>query len=426
MNNPHLFAPTAEKALLRRAMEDPERILPRSIATELFHDGTNLKCWRAMVDLWVSGVKPALETLTDAEIRQYMEGVMETPAGLMPEDVAIKTMHEAWFRRRSMRQAEKIHELAQEGASMVEIQSCLDRVATETLTADSGPSLLSDMNAVFDFIEWRTANPTLLRGMPFGMTRLEQLMDGLVPGSVTIVGARPSVGKTAFMGTIALNIAMDKIPVYYMSLEMSRFNMKLRAVQQLCGFPAGSFRDTALTQHEGEALLRSMSKLSELRHFVVDDSKDCRNLRLLPTIARRAVQQYGAKVLFVDYLQLLDDPREKDMRLKVKAASGVLHSISREFNVAVVAAAQLNRSGGAAVYRRSQEEFEAPPPTLESLKESGAIEEDADQVILLHRDQAHNGHDVKAILAKNRNGATGEVSMIFDPEATRFREEPVF
>lgn len=422
MNNPHLNDAAAEKSMLRRAMSEPGKTLCRPLVEQMFHSGMHLKCWRHISDIWVSGATPALENMQDPEIREFMEGVLASPEDCMSTEVAAKRMHAAWFRRRSMRQAEKIHEMAQEGRTVDEIQSQLDQVSSATFGGD-GPTMMSDLNAVVDFLEWRAANPGVIRGLSFGMSQLESMMDGLPENSTTIIGARPSVGKTAFMGTMALNLALEGTPVYYMSLEMTQFNMKLRAVQQLCGFSAGAHRDQGLTADEGRRLMDAFRRLKELRHFIIDDSREGRNLRMFPTLARRAVQQFGAKVLMVDYLQLLDDPRERDMRLKVKAASGALHAASRELGVSVVAAAQLNRPGNAAVYRKSQEEYEAPPPSLESLKESGAIEEDADQVILLHRDQANNGCHVDAILAKNRNGPVGKVSMVFDPEATRFKEE---
>jgi replicative DNA helicase len=257
-------------------------------------------------------------------------------------------------------------------------------------------------------------------GVPTGFTRLDELTAGLQPAELIILAARPSVGKTSFALSLALNAAVDRgLPVLFFSLEMSFQNVVER---MLC---ATARVDTSLVrsgyvERIWDPLTRAASKISQAPMYL-DDSPTPSVLEIRSKARRfRAdtklfTQRDQLGLVIVDYLQLVKPHRDADTReQEVASVSRGLKALAKDLRCPVVALAQL---------RRSAEDRGDQIPRLSDLRESGAIEQDADVVAFLHRDRqdlTEETQPIKLVLAKQRNGPTGELDLVFLKKYTRF------
>lgn len=275
-------------------------------------------------------------------------------------------------------------------------------------------------------------------GLATGFEGLDQLIGGFIPGDMIVIAARPSVGKTALMMNIVEQIARggvapgriqrpksDWVKVGVFSLEMSKSAITQRMVCAAARVTMPQLRGhTATSPAELMRMSTAMTELSELQIFI-DDTAGL-TIGGLRSRARRMVMRDGVQAIFVDYLQLMTAPevRGENRQVEVSAISRGIKAMARELNVPVVALCQLNRGS---------EDRRDNRPRLSDLRESGAIEQDADLVILLHREAAHhvgdrdwaeaNPHKVNAaelIVAKQRNGPVDSVSVLWDSAVMRF------
>jgi replicative DNA helicase len=256
------------------------------------------------------------------------------------------------------------------------------------------------------------------------MMRIERLLDGLQPCKLYLIGARPGVGKTSFAGDIAIDLAKSGVGVMFFSCEMSKLQLQQRLLSTLTGVNPQKSISAPYTKQE---LQKIRDGVREMRgwNLWIDDT-DRIDIDLLRSRARKAVTKDNVKCIIIDYITLVRGVEPKSRSSKkdeVGEVSGALKALSKELNVPVIALAQLKRTGNA--YNSSSNATEIPKPNLESLKESGDLEQDADAVILLHRDMSHNASVAYAIVAKNRSGMTGEVELIFSNETTSFTENPI-
>ncbi|MFA5204610.1 MAG: replicative DNA helicase [Lentisphaeria bacterium] len=261
------------------------------------------------------------------------------------------------------------------------------------------------------------------RGLQTGFTDLDKLITGLKPGDMIVLAARPSIGKTAFALNIVANVALGKsrAPVGVFSLEMSTESLVLRLLCSLAQISLGDIRDRAISTARWAELLRAAGQLKEAPIYI-DDSGDLDVLELR-TKGRRMVREHGVKFLVIDYLQLLKavgGNRNTTRENEVSQMSGRIKGLAKELGVPIMVLAQLNR----------QAEQPGQRPRLSHLRESGAIEQDADIVAMLHRDRElettkgsiGEGTDAELIIAKHRNGPTGIVPLTFLSQYTRFAD----
>ena len=282
----------------------------------------------------------------------------------------------------------------------------------------------SDMGELIADIQWRTKNPGKIRGMEFGFKRLETKLDGLQGGKLYLIGARPSVGKTAFAGDVIATLCSAGIGTGMFSMEMPDLEIRQRLVTNISGV------NPKLSLEQGGGLTKS--DLSKLRvaftsikdwNIQIHDASRL-DIETLCSEARVAVSTLGVRAIVVDYIQLLRgvEPKSRNSKQEeVSECSGKLKALAKELGVPVIALAQLKRTGNA--YSSASKETELPRPSLESLKESGSLEQDADAVILLHRDINSNPTFAQAIIAKNRDGELGTVELDFNPKTTSFNEK---
>ena len=282
-------------------------------------------------------------------------------------------------------------------------------VSLETILAES-----------FDRLDELHKDKNKMRGVPTGYKDLDAILAGLQRSDLFILAARPSMGKTALALNLAHNIAVQsKQPVLIFSLEMSKEQLVDRLLAIESGVDAWALRTGNLTDSDFEKLSHAMGTLSEAPIYI-DDTPSI-TINDLRTKARREAHQRDLGLIIVDYLQLMSSGgrynSEANRVQEVSEISRGLKSIARELNIPVIAASQLSRS----VESRSPQ-----IPQLADLRESGSIEQDADVVSFIYREDYYNPESERKNIAdifikKHRNGPTGSVELYFDRDKQRFR-----
>jgi len=255
-----------------------------------------------------------------------------------------------------------------------------------------------------------------LRGLGTGFDDLDNLLAGLQPSDVVVLAARPSMGKSSLALNIALQAAVkDGVPVGIFSLEMSKEQVVDRLICAEAEVDSWKLRTGNLVDTDFEKIGKAMGRLAEAQIFI-DDSANT-NVMEMRAKARRLQSEYGLGLLVVDYLQLMESHRPSDSRVQeISEISRSLKGLAKELNVPVLALSQLSR----AVEMRSPK-----IPQLADLRESGAIEQDADVVIFIYRDEYYDKDTERKNIAdilirKHRNGPTGDVELYFHPEYMKF------
>jgi len=277
----------------------------------------------------------------------------------------------------------------------------------------------------FKFIEKRYERKELITGIPTGFIDIDNLTSGLQPSDLVIIAGRPSMGKTAFSLNIAQNAAIrNNIPVAIFSLEMSKEQLVLRMLSSEAKIEGSRLRKGFLSERDWTRLTNAAGLLSEAPIFI-DDTPAISILELRAK-SRRLKGEHNIKLIILDYLQLMKGPKNVDSREKeISEISRSLKALAKELNIPVIALSQLSRK---------VEERRGNRPQLTDLRESGAIEQDADLILFLYRDEVYNRDTedsgiAEVIIGKQRNGPIGIVKLTFLSEYTKFdnlaREEQV-
>lgn len=264
-----------------------------------------------------------------------------------------------------------------------------------------------------------------LSGVPSGFSDLDRMTSGWQRSDLVIVAARPSMGKTAFVLSMAKKMAVDhKTAVAFFSLEMSNIQLVNRLIVSESGIPSEKIRNGRLDPHEWTQLVVKIKDLSEAKIFI--DDTPALSIFEFRAKCRRLKAQYDIGVVVIDYLQLMAGPSEArgNREQEVSTISRSLKAIAKELNVPIIALSQLNRS----VETRGGNKR----PQLSDLRESGAIEQDADVVIFIHRPEYYGfmedeeGNSLaglaEIILSKHRNGAVGDIKLRFQKEMALFSD----
>jgi len=270
----------------------------------------------------------------------------------------------------------------------------------------------------FEELEAAQGRENELTGVPTGFTELDRITNGLQPSDLIIVAARPSMGKTSFALNIAKYAALSrKVPVVVFSLEMSKEQLAMRLLCSEAGVDSQKLRLGNLDEYDWDKLAQSAGQLSEARVFI-DETPEL-NPAALKAIARRIQLEHGLGMIVVDYLQLMRAARRTDNReQEIAEISRSLKAVAKEMDVPVLVCAQLNR----ALESRGDKR-----PLLSDLRESGAIEQDADVVMFIYRDEVYNPETEDAGVAeihvrKHRNGpvTTRPIRLAFVAQYTKF------
>lgn len=268
-----------------------------------------------------------------------------------------------------------------------------------------------------------------LTGVPSGFTKLDEITSGWQPSDLVIIAGRPAMGKTSFALSIAKNVAVDyNVPVAFFSLEMNNVQLVNRLISNVCEIAGSKILNGQLAKDEWERFDNNVRRLQDAPIYV-DDTPSL-SIFELRTKARRLVREHGIKLLMIDYLQLMNASgmRLNSRQEEVSTISRSLKGLAKELNIPILALSQLNRSvesrdGG-------KDGIDGKRPQLSDLRESGAIEQDADMVLFVHRPEYYrifednNGNSLRGmaycIIAKHRKGKTDDVLLSFKGEFTRF------
>lgn len=282
------------------------------------------------------------------------------------------------------------------------------------------------VSRAIEILQKASANTGGLTGIPSGYNKLDEVTSGWQNSDLVIIAGRPAMGKTSFALSIAKNIAVDYTePIAFFSLEMSNVQLVQRLISNTCEIAGNKILSGQLSTDEWERLDKNLGKLTGAPIYV-DDTPGL-SVFELRTKARRLVREKGVKIIMIDYLQLMNANGMKfgSRQEEVSTISRSLKGLAKELEIPILALSQLNRTV------ENREGIEGKRPQLSDLRESGAIEQDADMVLFVHRPEYYHifedekGNDLhgmaQIIIAKHRKGATGDVLLNFRGEFTRFQ-----
>lgn len=324
--------------------------------------------------------------------------------------------------RRLIEAASEINTLAYDEDQ--QLDSLLDK-AEQTLFDVSQKHLRQNFVSIkdvlaesFDRLDSLHKDKGSLRGIPTGFKGIDNILAGLQKSDLIILAARPSMGKTSLALNIAQNVATKEgVPVGIFSLEMSKEQLIDRLLASEAGIDSWKLRTGNLEDKDFEKINKAMGVLAEAPLYI-DDSAMA-NVMEIRTKARRLQSEHDLGLIVIDYLQLMSG-RSSNFENRVQEISEIsrgLKGLARELNIPVIALSQLSRS----VEQRSPK-----IPQLSDLRESGSIEQDADVVMFIYREDYYDKDTEKKNIAdilikKHRNGPTGEVELFFQPDLTLFR-----
>ncbi len=424
----------AEKSLLGAVLIDEEVLADISdkLVDKDFYDKRHAKIFASILKLYEHHKPVDLLTLSDQlKAKKQLEEVGGStylteltnyvPTAAHAEAYA-NIIRQASVRRRLIKASTDIAELGyDEDKNVAEL---LERAEAE-LFAVSDTSLQQDLVSLeqiltesFDRIEELHRDKGELRGVRTGYRGLDNMTAGLQKSDLLVLAARPAMGKSTFAINLAYNIAsQQKQSVLIFSLEMSREQLVDRMLADASGVEAWNIRTGNLSDDDFSKLSEAMGEMAEAPIYI-DDTPGLSVLEMR-TKARREAHNHPLGLIVVDYLQLMQSAGRNNSDNRVQEVSEIsrgLKLIARELNVPVLALSQLSRS----VESRNPQ-----IPQLADLRESGSIEQDADLVMFLYREDYYNPdtenqHITDLILSKHRNGPTGRLQLYFHPERLRF------
>ena len=266
-------------------------------------------------------------------------------------------------------------------------------------------------------IEAASRTREVVTGIPTGFIDLDYKTSGLQPSDLVLIAARPSMGKTAFVLNMVQHIAMKKeLPCMIFSLEMSSEQLVQRMIAMETGIDSQKLRTGNLNDNDWDPLIRGIVDVSDSK-IIIDDTPGI-SVGELRSKCRKVKLEKGLSIVIIDYLQLMtgSSKRSENRQQEISEISRSLKALAREIKAPVVALSQLSRACETRPDHR---------PMLSDLRESGAIEQDADIVMFLYRDDYYHKdtehpNEAEVIIAKQRNGPIGTVNLMWKPETTRF------
>lgn len=430
-----------EKVVLGALMIDKDAftVVSEIIKPETFYEARHQKIYEAVQSLNLQEKPVDIMTVTE-ELRH--KGTLEDvggPAYVVELSSQVASSAHIEYHAHILAQKFLARQLIQ-FASMIETDAFDETVDVDDLMQKAEGALfeISQKNMLQDYVQIDTildqAHQLLLQasnreggltGVPSGFRKLDDITAGWQPSDLVIIAGRPAMGKTSFALSIAKNVAVDyRKPIAFFSLEMNNVQLVNRLISNVCSIPGNKILNGQLSPDEWERFDSNIRKMQGAPIYV-DDTPGL-SIFELRTKARRLVREHGIELLMIDYLQLMNanGMRFNSRQEEVSTISRSLKGLAKELNIPVLALSQLSR----AVEQRDGPEGKRPQ--LSDLRESGAIEQDADMVLFVHRPEYYHilqdekGNDLhgmaQIIIAKHRKGATGDVLLNFRGEYTRF------
>ncbi|MDZ7597138.1 MAG: replicative DNA helicase [Desulfobacterales bacterium] len=424
----------AEEALLSAILIDNSSLLDivEILRAEDFYRSAHQKIFTTITDLFSHNEPVDLVTLANSlKEKGWLEEiggpaflaalVDAIPLAVNPQHYA-RIVHSKAILRRLIEKAGEISKRCFEDRGNVDevidyAESAIFEVARNK-RKKAFTAMREIVNINIDTLVERQGNKSLLTGVPTGFTKLDSMTSGLQGSDLIILAARPSMGKTALALNIARNAAVDEdVPVAFFSLEMSKEQLSMRMLCAEARVDSSRLRSGFFSMDDWERVTDAAGVLSAAPIFI-DDSPDVTAMEIRAK-ARRLMLEKGIGLIIIDYLQLMRGSASAERRdLEISEISRSLKALAKELNVPVIALSQLNRI---------LEERTDKRPQLSDLRESGALEQDADVVAFIYRDEVYNKDEnnpnrgkAEIILAKQRNGPIGTAHLTFLSAYTRF------
>ena len=320
------------------------------------------------------------------------------------------------------------YELTTVEESLEKAERLIFNIASQKATKDL-TNIKDLVLSTYEKIEYRYQHRGELTGIDTGFYDLNDMTSGLQKSDLIILAARPAMGKTAFALNLARNAALiGKVPVAIFSLEMSKDQLVQRLLCSEAEIDSQRLRSGNMSEKDWEKLALAMDSFAAApAQIFIDDTAGCTLTDIRAKCRRLAMEQSNLGLIVIDYLQLIESSGKEDRMQQISAISRGLKILARELNVPIIALSQLSR----AVESRTDKR-----PMLSDLRDSGAIEQDADIVMFIYRDeyykkesgdeeevsaQAANKGESEIIIAKHRNGAVGTVKLLFQGNITKFK-----
>ncbi|BDU63205.1 replicative DNA helicase [Candidatus Borrelia fainii] len=440
-----LFNEGAEKAVISSIFYNPGKVEEALLylKPDDFYSKNHEMIFKAMISLYekrenidpitvfeeVSSLTPKSQLLSNFKALTGLQDYLSFLSGYLPTDKTInvyaKIVKEHRIRRDISKISRELNDLANDSTKKVEqfVEDAQRHILSIEL--DCSSKNLNHAKIVAERVHAEIYERSMKKrevnfGIPSGFKKVDSLIGGFRESDFIIIGARPSVGKTAFALNIASSIALrndKKRKVGFFSLEMTSDALIKRIIAAQANIDSFKIQNSILSGHEIKAINDVVNDISN-SEFYIEDTANI-SLLTLATQARKLKRFSDIDILFVDYISLISlETRNIPRHEQVASISKALKELARELKIPIVALSQLTR------------DTEGREPSLASLRESGALEQDADIVILLHRDKdlrsssdderVISAIDTKIIVAKHRNGPTGRADILFLPHVVKF------
>lgn len=424
----------AERATLGALLIDGEAlsVVLGYIRTEDFYKRSHQIIFTAIINLFNKGEAPDLITLTD-QLRSdgklqecgdidYISGLTEAVPTSANVEYYAQIVQDCSIRRTLLRTSREIiaeaHDSSKESRVIIDFaeKKIYEVTDKQQRHAYSGANVI--ISRTIEVIEKLYHTKESYTGIPSGFPDLDNMTSGFQNSEFIVIGARPSVGKTALALTMAAHMTIDlKIPVGFFTLEMSSMALMQRLVSSEARIPSEKIRTGMLRPSDFHSLMEAAGRIYEAPLFISDEP----NIRLLDirAQARRMRKKENIKIFFIDYIGLVEPENKNNVprHEQVAEISRSLKALARELDSPIICLSQVGRQS------------EGKEPSLADLRESGSIEQDADVVIFLHRERGTtredggefvNNTETDLIIAKQRNGPVGKIKLAFLPKYTKF------
>ena len=423
-----------EQSILGAILQNNDAIvrLADTLQEEDFYHDAHKWLYRAMLDLFQENVPIDVLTVNEWLTKKGRIDAVGGPAYLAELVELVPTAAHVDYHARVVREKSVLRALIRTATDIVaechdaddDVAMLLDRAEQAILEVSQGKAtsgfvdLQNVLKDSFRQLETLSARKEPITGLPTGFNDLDRQTAGLQPSDLIVIAGRPSMGKT----TLALNIAAHAgmrtgKPIAVFSLEMSKEQLALRMLCAQAQVDSAKLRTGFLAGNDWSLLTTAAGDLSGQAHIYIDDTPMQTALDIRAKARRLRSEQGDLALVIIDYLQLMQGrSRAENRQQEISDITRALKALARELHVPVVALSQLSRA---------VEQRRPPKPQLSDLRESGAIEQDADVVALLYRDEVYNeDSDERGVaevnVAKHRNGPTGTLRLAFRGEFTRF------
>ena len=435
-----------EKVVLGALMIDKDAfsMVSETLNPETFYEPKHQKIFKAIQTLSINENPVDIMTVVDELKREGTIDEIGGPAYIVDLSSHVASSAHIEYHAKILAQKFLARQLISY-ASVIETKAFDATVDVDELMQEAEGSLfeLSQRNMKKDYVQIdpvitralqilqsASANAGGLTGVPTGFQKLDEKTSGWQSSDLVIIAGRPAMGKTSFALSLAKNIAVDHgTPIAFFSLEMNNVQLVNRLISNVCEIPGNKMLNGQLSPDEWERLDKNV-RLLQGAPLYIDDTPGL-SIFELRTKARRLVREKGVKIIKQDYLQLMNanGMRFGSRQEEVSKISQSLKGLAKELDIPILALSQLNRSVES---RDNSNGVDGKRPQLSDLRESGAIEQDADMVLFVHRPEYYHiltdekGNDLRGmaqiIIAKHRKGATGDILLTFRGEFTRFQD----